>query len=202
MLTCPHSNKTLQPGSPKLSFSKPQTNKTASFCRTWITSATPDLCGRIFSFGMIPLSSTTNGTSGACSPKATHVFKSSRSVIIRLYQQLAPIKESDSLQNVDTGRFMPEIWPGTQTGWPACGEQGGPSRSQCRRQCPTGGCHSSATLGCLGSKGQEGLAWARRGPVWPSKAPRRADTACVCSQPSQGLREGLVSFLCQHRLHL
>lgn len=132
MLTCPHSNKTLQPGPPKLSFSKPQTNRTASFCRTWLTSATPDLCGHIFSFGMIPLSSVTNGTSGACSPEATHAFKSSRSVIIRLYQQLAPIKESDSLQNVDTGRFMPEIWPGTQTGWPACGEQGGPSRSQCR----------------------------------------------------------------------
>lgn len=109
MLTCPHSNKTLQPGSPKLSFSKSQTNKAASFCRTWLTSTAPDLCGHIFGFGMIPLSSATNGTSGACSPKAAHAFKSSRSVIIRLYQQLATIRETDPPQNMDTGRFKPEI---------------------------------------------------------------------------------------------
>lgn len=111
--------------------------------------------------------------------------KSSRSVIIRLYQQLAPIKESDSLQNVDMGRFMPEIRLGHRRGGQHVVSRVAPAGPS------AGGCHSSPASECLGTKGQEGLAWARRGPVWPSKAPRRADTACV--HPRAPGRAGFIS---------
>lgn len=198
MLTCPHSNKTLQPGPPKLSFSKPQTNKTASFCRTWLTSATPDLCGRIFSFGMIPLSSATNGTSGACSPEATHVFKSSMSVIIRLYQQLAPIKESDSLQNVDMGRFMPEIRLGHRRGGQHVVSRVAPAGPSAGDSVPQGAATALQPQSVWGPKARR--AWP--GPEEAQYGPRRPLGGLTQPVCAQGLQEGLVSFLCQNHFPL
>lgn len=128
----------------------------------------------------------------------TCLQKSSMSVIIRLYQQLAPIKESDSLQNVDTGRFMPEICLGHRWGGQHVVSRVAPAGPSAGDSVPQGAATALQPQSVWGPKARR--AWP--GPEEAQYGPRRPLGGLTQPVCAQGLQEGLVSFLCQHRFHL